>query len=131
MNQEQLEIVLMDMFLSGNEPVLKDLRDQYKNSQIKSRQFTGAGFYTYFKTKPGIAPLANKKNFEITDISAKVGKVEDALGFVLFVRDGYISWLEGYTMALDDWPHDYSNVDLIYNYPEGNRDFVELKKKWS
>jgi hypothetical protein len=129
-NQEELENGLMTMFLSGNEPLLKDLRDQYSNSRIKLRKYTGAGFYTYFTIKQDTKPLVNRMNFEITDISATVRKVKYALGFVLFIRNGYIDWLEGYTMSLDDWPDDYSNVELFYSYPEGKRDYNELRKKW-
>jgi hypothetical protein len=130
MNQEKLEQKLMDMFLSGNEPILETLRTQYKNSTINSREFTGVGFYTHYLVNPKTAISTNKKSFELTDITATISKMEDALGFVLFVRDGYISWLEGYTIALDFWPTDYSDVNLIYNYPEGKRDLNILQKRW-
>jgi hypothetical protein len=131
MNQEQLEKKLMEMFLHGDEPVLEKLREQYRNSETKSRKYTGVGFYTYFKILSGIAPLISIKNFEITDVTATLDQKDHALGFVLFIRDGYISWLEGYTMAIDDWPDDYSKMNLVYSGPDGKRDLNKLISRWS
>jgi hypothetical protein len=131
MNQEEFEKKLMDKLLNGDDIVLKSLMEQYLSSKIKSRDFTGAGFYTFFTVKSGIAPIVGRKNFEIDDVFANYNKIDGAFGFVLFIRNGYLSSLEGYTLVSDIWPNDYSGVVLIHDGPGGKRDFVKLRTKWS
>ena len=131
MNHEKFEKKLMDMFLDGNEPVLEELRDQYKNSIVESRKFTGAGFFTHFKVDKGISPLAGRKSFQISDIDVTSDSVKGAFGFILFINEGYLSMLEGYTLSTEVWPEDYSNIVLSYFGSGGARDLEKLKKRWA
>ena len=131
MNHEELEKKLMEMLLSGDDIVLEELRIQYNNSVVESREFTGVGFFTNFNIIPGILPLANSKNFVFGDINATIEGTKNSLGFILFVRDGYISMLEGYTYGSDKWPDNYSNLVISYFGPEGKRDLQKLREKWS
>jgi hypothetical protein len=58
-------------------------------------------------------------------------EIKEAFGFVLFIENGYLSFLEGYTLSSDIWPDEYSNVMLVYNGPGGTRDIEKLKTKWT
>jgi hypothetical protein len=131
MNHIQFEKKLMEMILAGNHPILEELRNQYLTSTIESRKFTGGGFYTHFRIKNGTKPLVGEKTFQIGDVDASLGDIKEAMGFVLFIKNGYLSFLEGYTLTIDTWPNDYSNVSLIYDGPEGTRDLKKLETKWS
>jgi hypothetical protein len=131
MDQTDFEKNVMETILKGNHPVLASLRNQYVNSIIERREFTGAGFYTYFRINEGIPPLINRGNFEITDIVVKLGGNRNAIGVVLFIRDGYLKFLEGYTLASEEWPQHYLDVELEYNSPNGNRNLKELVSKLS
>ena len=136
-DQEDFEKKLMLMLLAGNNFTLSELRFQYENSQVKFREFTGVGFFTHFSTKSEIKPLA-KRNFEFGDICGDLGGTKCAMGFFLFVRDGYLDWIEGFTFSIDEWPDNYFGVDLYYvdDNPKGNirtniRDLSYLIKKFS
>ena len=131
MKQLEFEKKLMVMLLAGDDPILEGLRYQYDHSVVESRKFTGAGFFTHFKIKNGNIPVANAKSFQITDVGVTLNGVKNAIGVVLFIENGFLSFLEGYTMVLDFWPEQYSNVVLEYIYEGGKRDLAELKAKWS
>ena len=131
MNQQELEIKAMEMLLAGDDPVLDDLRNQYLNSKVKSREFTGEGFYTYYKVSPGLPRVAGGRNFEITDVVASQGSIDPAMGFWVFVRDGCLVQLEGYTFLLDEWPSDYANTTFRWANHEKNRNMEELKTRWA
>lgn len=129
MNHEEFEKKLMEMLLAGDDPVLEGLRFQYRESTVEPATFTGAGFYTHFKIKPGVAPVAGGKTFQIGDINASFGDVSEAFGFILFIKNGYLLMLEGYTLSYDTWPGDYANVTLVYN--DGKRELQKLRASWN
>lgn len=131
MNQQELENKAMEMLLAGDDPVLEGLRNQYLNSKVKSREFTGAGFYTYYEISPGIPRVAVGNNFEFTDVIASQGSVDPAMGFWVFIRDGYLLQLEGFTFLLDEWPSDYVDITLYYAETGGPRDLKKLRAKWA
>ena len=121
----------MEMLLAGDDPVLEGLRNQYLNFKVKSRRFTGAGFYTSYRIPTGIPSVAGGRNFDFSDVSASQGSIDPAMGFVLFVRDGYLATLEGYTFLLDEWPSDYVNITLYYAETGGPRDLKKLRARWA
>jgi hypothetical protein len=131
MNQIEFEKLLMEKLLAGDDPVLGGLRDQFQNSIIESRKFTGAGFFSYFNVNIGIGPVADGKTFQIGGVHASFNQIKEAFGFVLFVKHGYLSMLEGYTLTSENWPSEYSNVILKYNGSKEKRDLDELRAKWS
>lgn len=131
MEHSEFEKNLMEMLLDGDDPVLKGLKNQYGNSVIESRKFTGAGFFTHFKVAGGIEAVAQGKNFQIGDMHASFDGIKAAFGFILFVEKGYLTMLEGYTLSSDVWPDNYSGVTLLNNGPEGKRDMERLKYKWT
>jgi hypothetical protein len=134
MNHAEFEKKLIEMLLAGDDLVLKGLRNQYLNSKVESREFTGAGFYTDFKTESNIPPVAKGKSFQIGDVFASMGNIKAAFGFILFIEKGYLSLLEGYTLSSDVWPNEYSNILLDYHWIgdrlENQRDFEKLRAKW-
>lgn len=131
MHQQELEKKAMEMLLADDDTVLAGLRNQYLNSKVKSREFTGAGFYTYYEVSPGIPRVAGGRNFEITDVVASQGSIDPAMSFVLFVRDGYLVQLEATTFLLDEWPSDYTNITLYYAEHGGARDIEKVRARWS
>jgi hypothetical protein len=116
-DQEELEKKLMEMLLNSSHPIAKILKTQYQHSIVTSRKYSGAGFYTQYKVESGISETPNK-SFDIGGVSADIGEVKDALAFRLFIRDGFINWLEGYTFLADFWPESYKDVVLKYDDSE-------------
>lgn len=114
MTQEEFERVVMDKLLFGENQVLEILRKQYQSSAIESREFDGVGFFTHFKINEKLR-LKDKSHFTIGDLHGKyeIDRYND-VGFVLFIRDGIITTLEGFTYG-DKWISDYDNVKLEYS----------------
>ncbi len=76
------------------------LAEQIDAISVRSRENTGAGFFTYFvfKSLPGHKVKTNMKKCHVT---ATINDLSNALGFILWVRDGHVDCLEGYTLAMD------------------------------
>ena len=87
------------------------LAEQIDAISVRSRENTGAGFFTFFvfKSPPLHKVRTDTKKCHVT---ATINHVRDALGFILWMKDGYIDCLEGHTLALD------STADLNLASPE-------------
>jgi hypothetical protein len=99
-----LEEAVLDELLDRPGEPFTTLREQLAHASVTSREFTGVGFFTHF-TVPREAPLRRDlPSAELLDVDARIAGVEHGAGFVLFVRDGVISQLEGYTYGDTPWP---------------------------
>ncbi len=101
-SQEKLEQELMKLLLQGDHPVLDVLRKQYTVAKIASREFSGVGFFTKFEVSETV-PLVEPLNFAAGHVGVQLEKVPNGMGCVLFVRNGKLAFLEGYTYT-DLWP---------------------------
>ncbi len=98
---EKMEYDIM-LAISEELPEIKDLiMEQYLQS-IKTREYTGHGYYTNFDNVRDSVLIDGFFKKELGMVSAILND-ECTVGFVLFIRDGRISQLEGYTFG-DDWP---------------------------
>ena len=69
-------------------------RAQIQTITVRSRENTGAGFYSDFGIGRDSTPQIPGRNQPIGNVVATVDGM--MWGFLLFVRDGYISFLEGF-----------------------------------
>jgi hypothetical protein len=99
---EELERAVMARFLKANTPVAAELRAQYAAATVVRRELTGVGFFIDYSVAVD-APRIVPPNLEIGDAATLTNGI--GVGFVLFVRDGAISMLEGYTYD-EPWPDD-------------------------
>ncbi len=105
---EKLIKDVMELMLRNNE----GLRKQYQSSKITSCEETGVGFFANFNTtSPTINSNIYGENFTIGDVIGNVNGIKGAVGFVLFITNGTISCLEGYTV-LDKWPKNDDDIML-------------------
>ena len=96
--------------------------EQIKGITVRSRENTGAGFFTRFAFK-------KKTTQQIRDdtmgcyVTAKVNGLEHAMGFILWAKDGYVDCLEGYTMALNSTVGmDFATIEFHLTAPPANSD---------
>jgi hypothetical protein len=77
------------------------LSSQIDGLAVKSRENSGAGFFTHFETvdRSKSRILADTRDCHV---SAEINGDEGSLGFILWLRDGYVDFLEGYTESLAD-----------------------------
>jgi hypothetical protein len=121
-----LERDVMQILLNGDDPVLVILREQLKVATVSERKMTGVGFYTHFSVSTTVSRVLENPSFEIGDIAAQIQGVQHGAGFLLFVKDGFLSFLEGFTYD-EPWPEQIAKYELAYI--NGQRDWNELRKK--
>ena len=129
MEHIEFEQKVMNMLLDGDDNVLKELRSQFLNSSVESREVDPVGFYTDFQIKEDIPPVLNGKTFRFGDVLAYCENEEWPLYFIILIRNGYLSQLEGAAFG-DTWPDEYSKVTLKYNTPDGKRNLQKLRAMW-
>lgn len=89
---------------------LPGLASQLANARPVSRENTGAGFFTNIAVDRSAAPpLADAPSSPLDGPEVRVGKMASALGLLLFIKNGYISLLEGYSIAAEST----ASTDLV------------------
>jgi hypothetical protein len=135
MNEIELspfETEVVTMLLNGDDKVLSILREQFRNFSVFERIETGEGFYINFKI-PMHMPRTNesvpscKPNFNFGDVVADIFGLKSGAGFLIWVRDGYLNQLEGYTYN-EKWPNELKDYRL--HYMDEERDIASLQKEW-
>jgi len=122
-NLTTLEEKVLEMLLRGESEVLAILRQQAKQAQVSSRQMTGVGFYTEFAVPSDVPRVPGRPTFKLGDVNGTVDNVNHGLGFLLYVKDGVLSMLEGYTYD-EPWPDEIRGLVLTYSSKQGrNLDF--------
>lgn len=113
---------VMDALLSGDQPHLRTLRTQYERGDV-TVESTDVGFFAEFETPAAVDAVPVDDRFVVGDVEASMAELEHGMGFVLFVDDGRISMLEGYTYD-EAMPATASDLEL--RYTSGDRDEREL-----
>lgn len=112
------ERAVLEKLLAGNHPVLSALRAQLGSCEVSSREFTGHGFFTNLKVDPSVEPApTSRPRIQIRDVGGKISGLKYGAGFVLFVTEGYLDFLEGFSYE-EPWPPEISEFSLAY---EGQR----------
>jgi hypothetical protein len=77
---------------------------QLAQSTLESREHNGYGFYTNFHVPDGmpLVPLIDKRFAASTIVGGQL------CGFLLWIKNGKINFLEGYPLGGDEWPSDES-----------------------
>jgi len=125
-NLTTLEDQLLQMLLRGDNEVLAVLRQQAKEAKVSSRKMTGVGFFTEFDVPPQAPRVMGRPTFKLGDVNGTADNVKHGFGFVLFVADGALSMLEGYTYD-EPWPDELRGLILKYSTGQ-DRDLDGLKK---
>lgn len=125
-----LEKRVTEMLLPGDDAVLARLREQYGSAQAVSTGRSDVGFYTTFTLENKDHLRIGSRSFQICDVKGSTDEAEAAVGFTLFVKDGYIALLQGYANAVEKWPD--PGAEIVLTYDSGDtRDFGRLKRKWA
>jgi hypothetical protein len=108
----RLENEVIRKIINENPQYSEKLLYQYENSEIINRVFTGHGFYTHYNIKSNLHNIGKDINVALSNIGANLNSMKHGVGFVLFVRSGNISCLEGY--AYDEpWPDKITEYNLF------------------
>ena len=103
--------VLTNMLNHPGEP-FASVSAQLAHATISKRERTGVGFYTNFALPPAARIPPDLANTELGGVGARHPELSCGAGFILFVRDGVVSFLEGFTYD-DPWPPDESSFTVL------------------
>lgn len=103
---------VMQKILHEDNALYEQLSKQYKCAVITNREFSGCGFFTKFNILDESLRLKDFMNIELGNTRAIIEGIKNGIGFVLFIRNGFITTLEGYTYD-DKWPDNISDYQLI------------------
>ena len=104
---------MLDKLLAGEDANLQILRKQLALAEVVQRVNTGVGFYIRFGLPQNVERLTNRQRITLGDVNADVEGLNFGIGFVLFISDGALEMLEGYTYD-ERWPDEIKRYDLNY-----------------
>lgn len=120
---------VITMLLNGNDEVLLMLMEQYKKSVVVSEEYSEVGFYIDYQIDKELRISDEYHDtFQIGDVDGEVNNIKEAVGFILYVKNSYLTMLEGYTNIIDRWPETDSKIKLKYDMTP--RNYKSLQKKW-
>lgn len=126
----KMEKEVMMKLLDGDDDRLMILRNQYIRALAKKREFSGTGFFTSFEVPKDVKKLKTPKLVQLGDVVAQIMGVKDGVGFVLFIKNGTIDFLEGYVYGDEKWPNEVKEYEV--SYLSGiERDMEKLRLKWN
>jgi len=102
-NLAPLEAAVIQLQLSDDSELANALRTQWNAATVVDRQLTGVGFYTTFSVPPSIPGHSDLSRRRLGDVHAEIGGLEHGAGFILWIEDGRLSCLEGYSYQ-EAWP---------------------------
>jgi hypothetical protein len=123
---DKLERDVLSMLLTGDDPVLAVLRAQRELSSITRREMTGVGFSTTIDVCEDAPALHGYPSFVISDVFADVEGLHNGASFLLFIKNGVLAMLEGFTFD-EPWPSPVIRYSLKY-LPQRERDIASLRK---
>jgi hypothetical protein len=98
-----LEQAVIDILLDKLGEPFDTIRQQLSHATIAERRFTGAGFFTDFIIPAGAPARRDLADMTIGGVGAEFPGMQHGAGFLLFIRAGVVSMLEGYTYD-EPWP---------------------------
>jgi hypothetical protein len=108
-----LESAVLEKMLTGDEPVFEIIKQQLAASTVTKRELTGTGFFTHFVVQAQTKILPDKGRLMIGDVSAKIPGLEIGADFILWMEEGVISFLEGFTYD-ESWPTEITSFELLF-----------------
>lgn len=112
---EPLEQAVLNKLLDGDHPALVALRRQLTGLTVKSRERTGAGFFTGFSVAKTVTPAPVAK-LRFGDVQATISGLRHGAGFLLYVDGGLLTMLEGYSYE-EPWPEEIREFSVSYLDP--------------
>jgi hypothetical protein len=107
----ELEEAVLKMMLEGEDDVRPILRQQLPCLQVSSREFTGVGFFSHLTVDSEVPRVVGEAKFTLGGVEGTADNVEHGFGFVLFVENGVLATLEGFTYD-EPWPSEVRRLRL-------------------
>lgn len=121
----ELEAAALRRFVEQYGAEFTSLAGQLAHARPVGRENTGSGFFTDIAVdRDAVSPLVTSlRAFDGPEV--RVGTMTGALGLLLFVKDGFVNLLEGYSIIGEGT----SSVDLVRDPFEFVADFPPSVKQ--
>jgi hypothetical protein len=119
-----LERAVLKKVLEGEDNILSMLRQQLEKAKVTERKVTGVGFYTTLAVPDSVGQVPGGLTVKLGDVHADIADLRNGAGFLLYVQNGRLDLLEGYTYD-EPWPQEITGFELSYDRGEA-RDLDEL-----
>ena len=115
-----LERTVLDWICKRSHEEGVALAVQISSATIRSRENTGHGFYTRFDVdRISTGAIGGKRSQDLRDgPQAKIAGLQHGMGFILWLRDGYATHLEGYGYEEDIAGFDLWDLAFELSSPE-------------
>jgi hypothetical protein len=121
-----IEKQIMHALLAGEDGMLSILREQLRFARVSARKMSGVGFFTTFQIPSEVVRITECSTFKLGDVNGDALNVKHGIGFLLYVKNGALDALEGYTYD-EPWPPELESLSLTYS--EGkSRNMDKLRK---
>lgn len=117
MELSEFEKAVMNKLLEGEQPSLEVLRQQLQRARVRNREHSGTGFFVEFDVDPNAPTLERKHRFHFGDVRANVERLASGAGFVLFIDEGRLEMLEGYSFG-EPWTQPVTRFSLAFESPD-------------
>lgn len=121
----KLERAVIEKFLEGDIPMLSLLRRQHSEATLVDRELTGVGFFTRIQVPPHVQRACSNPRIVLDDVVGNVSGLQNPVGFALFILNGALGTLEGYTHD-EAWPDEVDT--FILRYRDVPRDLSTLAR---
>src|SRR6185437_931599 len=111
---------IMRSLLTQKSGLGSNLLGELQTLRCTSREMTGTGYYLNFADADKRAPTALDDELSV-GVRTRLAAPQDLVGFTLFIRNGRLSWLEGYTYGDVPWPEAPMDDWLILDQPADQR----------
>jgi hypothetical protein len=99
-----LEKAVIGALLEKSGEPFDTAREQLEHASVTKREFTGVGFFTEFAIADHASIRRDLPDATLGNVRAELPGLEHGAGFLLFIRGGVVTMLEGYTYVDDQWP---------------------------
>jgi hypothetical protein len=117
MDVSELEMKVIERFLSDPNLTFLTPSLRWEATKVKDRSMTGAGFLTEFEHSEELKVLGNGVSLRWGKVGARLSSSKIETGYLVYVDDGYLTAVEGYTYG-DEWPPDIDRIEM-YELKEG------------
>jgi hypothetical protein len=119
----RIERAVIEKLLAQGPTILEPLKQQAGAASVSRREHTGVGFFTEIVLPPNVTRAKIAPRAHLSDVDAHMPNLRNGAGFVLFLKDGALERLEGYTYD-EPWPDRTDEFTLSYR--KLPRDFSAL-----
>ena len=101
-----LERKILRLLLAQKFGETSTIVSRLRTLRCTSRESTGTGYYLNFDARHDSTWIDLPDDELGEDFRTRLPPPQDLVGFTLFIRNGRLSWLEGYTFGDVRWPEE-------------------------